>query len=160
MARDSPGCLEPALDLVEAQQTWHMEAADRYGAFNGHYVDHDALHDGQRNDHYEVKVTVHAKRPLSAKSRRTARTLGDYVSTFRRLQGLTAEQVADRAGISRNTLRKLEQGDASVGLDVFLEDCRVLGVLDFVTEGMNRYETAPGQSLAEQNLALPKRVRR
>ncbi|MGH3349711.1 MAG: helix-turn-helix domain-containing protein [Nocardioides sp.] len=100
------------------------------------------------------------KRPLSAKSRRTARTLGDYVSTFRRLQGLTAEQVADRAGITRNTLRKLEQGDASVGLDVFLEVCRVLGVLDFVTDGMNPYETALGQSLAEQNLALPKRVRR
>lgn len=100
------------------------------------------------------------KRPLSAKSRRTASTLGDYVSTFRRLQGLTAEQVADRAGITRNTLRKLEQGDASVGLDVFLEVCRVLGVLDFVTEGMNPYETALGQALAEQNLALPKRVRR
>lgn len=100
------------------------------------------------------------KRPLSAKSRRAARTLGDSVSTFRRLQGLTAEQVADRAGITRNTLRKLEQGDATVGLDVLLEVCRVLGILDFVTEGMNPYETALGQSLAEQNLPLPKRVRR
>jgi transcriptional regulator with XRE-family HTH domain len=99
-------------------------------------------------------------RPLSAKTRRTAKTLGEYISTFRRLQGLTAEQVADRAGISRVTLRKLEQGDPSVGMDVFLEVSRVLGVLDFVLEGMNPYETALGQSLAEQNLELPKRVRR
>ncbi len=99
-------------------------------------------------------------RPLSGKARRTARTLGEYISTFRRLQGLTAEQVADRAGITRTTLRKLEQGEPSVGLDVFLEVCRVLGVLDFVLEGMNPYETALGQSLAEQNLSLPKRVRR
>lgn len=99
-------------------------------------------------------------RPLSGKARRTARTLGEYLSTFRRLQGLTAEQVADRAGITRNTLRKLEHGEATVGLDVFLEVSRVLGVLDFVLAGMNPYETALGQSLAEQNLAVPKRVRR
>lgn len=99
-------------------------------------------------------------RPLSSKARRTARALGEYVSTFRRLQGLTAEQVADRAGITRTTLRKLEQGDATVGLDVFLEVCRVLGILDFVLAGMNPYETALGQSLAERNLPLPKRVRR
>lgn len=99
-------------------------------------------------------------RPLSSKARRTARTLGKHVSTFRRLQGLTAEQVADRAGITRNTLRRLEQGEATVGLDVFLEVCRVLGILDFVVAGTNPYETALGQSLAEQNLELPKRVRR
>lgn len=100
------------------------------------------------------------RRPLSSKARRTATTLGEYLTTFRRLQGLTAEQVADRAGITRGTLRKLERGEATVGLDVFLEVCRVLGALDFVTEGMNPYETALGQSLAEQNLDLPKRVRR
>lgn len=99
-------------------------------------------------------------RPLSTKARRTARTLGHHLTTFRKLQGLTAEQVADRAGISRTTLRKLEQGEATVGLDVFLEVCRVLGALDFVLEGMNPYETALGQSLAERNLDLPKRVRR
>lgn len=98
--------------------------------------------------------------PLSSKARRTARTLGEHVSTFRRLQGLTAEQLADRAGITRNTLRRLEHGEATVGLDVFLEVCRVLGILDFVVAGMNPYETALGQSLAEQNLKLPKRVRR
>lgn len=99
-------------------------------------------------------------RPPSTKARRTARALGEYLATFRRLQGLTAEQVADRAGITRTTLRKLERGETTVGLDVFLEVCRVLGVLDFVVAGMNPYETALGQSLAERNLALPKRVRR
>ena len=43
-----------------------------------------------------------------------------------KLQGLTAEQVADRAGITRTTLRRLEHGDPNVGLDVFLEVCRAL----------------------------------
>lgn len=99
-------------------------------------------------------------RPVSSRARRAAHTLGDYITTFRKLQGLTAEQVADRAGISRTTLRRLEHGETSVGLDVFLEVCRVLGILDFVLDGMNPYETALGQSLAEQNIILPKRVRR
>lgn len=99
-------------------------------------------------------------RPVSNRARRAADTLGGYITTFRKLQGLTAAQVADRAGITRTTLRRLEQGETSVGLDVFLEVCRVLGILDFVLEGMNPYETALGQSLAERNLTLPKRVRR
>lgn len=87
-------------------------------------------------------------------------TLGEYVSTFRRLRGLTAAQMADRAGINTGTLNRLKKGDASVGLDVLLEACRALGILDFMLTGLNPYETALGQSLAEQNLTLPKRVRR
>ncbi|MEU6137540.1 hypothetical protein [Nocardioides sp. NPDC047086] len=50
-ARDNPGLLEPALDLLEAQRSWYMEAADRYGALNAHCADRDALYDGQCNDH-------------------------------------------------------------------------------------------------------------
>ena len=103
------------------------------------------------------------RRPLSSRSRRVAATLGEYLVTFRKLQGLTAEQVADRAGITRTTLRRLEHGDPNVGLDVFLEVCRALGILDFVLVGMNPYETALGQALAqsmlEQKRTLPERVR-
>lgn len=100
-------------------------------------------------------------RPPSSRTRKAARTLGEYIATFRKLQNLTAEQVADRAGISRTTLRRLEQGEVTVGLDVLLEVCRVLGILDFVLQGMNPYETALGQSLAEDQIQqLPKRVRR
>jgi transcriptional regulator with XRE-family HTH domain len=100
-------------------------------------------------------------RPPSSRTRKAARTLGEYIATFRKLQNLTAEQVADRAGISRTTLRRLEQGEVTVGLDVLLEVCRVLGILDFVLQGMNPYETALGQSLAEDQVQqLPKRVRR
>ena len=60
-----------------------------------------------------------------------------------KLQGPTAEQVADRAGITRTTLRRLEHGDPNVGLDVFLEVCRALA-----------------QSMLEQKRTLPDRVRR
>src|SRR6185312_5708036 len=38
--------------------------------------------------------------PTSPKTRRTAVTIGGQLTTWRKLQGLTAQQVADRARIS------------------------------------------------------------
>ncbi len=43
----------------------------------------------------------------SIATQRTPRTIGEQLVTWRKLLGLTAEQVADRAGISRNTLREI-----------------------------------------------------
>jgi transcriptional regulator with XRE-family HTH domain len=42
--------------------------------------------------------------------RRALRVLGEHVSTWRKLNRLTAAQVAERANISRDTLRAIEQG--------------------------------------------------
>lgn len=56
-----------------------------------------------------------------------AARIGAHLTTWRKLYGLTAEQVADRAGTSRGTLRRLENGETTVGLDVFLNVARVLG---------------------------------
>ncbi|WP_395656516.1 helix-turn-helix domain-containing protein [Nocardioides sp.] len=80
------------------------------------------------------------------------------MAAWRKLQGLTAEQVADRAGLSRGTLRRLENGETSVGLDVLLNVARVLGALDRVVEALDPYETDLGRARADE--ALPKRVRR
>lgn len=96
-------------------------------------------------------------RPLPAKTRISARHAGTHLTAWRKLQRLTAEQVADRAGISRGTLRRLENGETSVGLDVFLNVARVLGVLDRVVDAVDPYETDLGRLRAGQ--ALPKRVR-
>jgi len=102
-------------------------------------------------------------RPLSTRSAKAAVELGNSLATFRKLQGLTAAQVSDRAGITRNTLRNLERGEATVGLDVLLEVSRVLGVLDYLVKGLNPYETDLGQALAQARLVedrpLPRRVR-
>jgi DNA-binding XRE family transcriptional regulator len=45
--------------------------------------------------------------PLSVA--RALRVLGTHVSNWRKLNRLTAAQVAERAGISRDTLRAIEQ---------------------------------------------------
>ncbi|MGE9781885.1 helix-turn-helix domain-containing protein [Janibacter sp. G368] len=96
-------------------------------------------------------------RRLPANARRAAQELGEHVVTWRKLQQLTTQQVAERAGISRPTLRKLESGDPSVGLDVFLMVARALGQLDRVVTAMDPYETDLGRARAHWN--LPQRVR-
>lgn len=65
--------------------------------------------------------------------------------------------VAERAGISRGTLRRLENGETSVGFDVLLNVSRALGVLDRVVEAFDPYETDLGRARADE--ALPQRVR-
>jgi transcriptional regulator with XRE-family HTH domain len=84
-------------------------------------------------------------------------SIGEQFVAWRKLQGLTAVQVSERAGISRNTLRRIEIGDAGVGLDVFLSVARALGVLDAVVTATDPYETDLGRARADE--ALPKRVR-
>jgi transcriptional regulator with XRE-family HTH domain len=71
---------------------------------------------------------------------------------------LTAGEVAERANVSRTILRRLEHGDAGVGLDIFLSVVRALGQLDRVVEVLDPYETDLGRARAEDT--LPQRVRR
>ena len=94
---------------------------------------------------------------ISPKTQRTAKTLGEQLVTWRKLLGLTAEQVADRAGISRNTLRKIEHGDLGVGLEAFLDVARVLGLGEQLNTAFDPYETDFGRARADQK--LPERVR-
>src|SRR5450830_983699 len=104
--------------------------------------------------HWEVPVTV---RPLPVRVRRAALELGQHLSTWRKLQNLTAEQVAERAGITRGTLRRLEHGDAAVGMGVTLSVARALGQLDQLVAALDPYESDLGRARAD--LILPQRVR-
>ncbi|HEY3509429.1 helix-turn-helix transcriptional regulator [Kribbella sp. NPDC051137] len=99
-----------------------------------------------------------ARLPVPVRTRLAAERIGAHLTAWRKLQGLTAAQVADRAGVSRDTLRRLEHGETTVGLDVFLNVARVLGTLDRVVGTLDPYETDLGRARADQ--ALPKRVRR
>jgi transcriptional regulator with XRE-family HTH domain len=55
---------------------------------------------------------------------------GEHVRGWRMVLGLTAQQVAERAGITRATLRKIEQGNATVSFSNVAQVLRALGVLD------------------------------
>ncbi|MDO8733033.1 MAG: helix-turn-helix transcriptional regulator [Actinomycetota bacterium] len=97
-------------------------------------------------------------RPLPARARRAALDLGEHLRTWRKLQGLTADQVAQRAGVDRTTIGRLERGEATVGLDIFLSVALVLGQIENLVRAMDPYESALGRARADET--LPKRVRR
>ncbi|HEV3379401.1 MAG TPA: helix-turn-helix transcriptional regulator [Trebonia sp.] len=88
---------------------------------------------------------------------RALRVLGEHVSNWRKLQRLTAAQVAERAGVSRDTLRAIEQGRGTASTENLLRVLRVLGILDGVITAADPYQTDIGRLRADEN--LPKRVR-
>lgn len=97
-------------------------------------------------------------RPTPVRVKAAAVSIGEQLVAWRKLQGLTAAQVAERAGIARGTLRRIETGDPGVNLEAFLGVARALGVLDSIVTATDPYETDLGRARADE--ALPKRVRR
>jgi len=88
---------------------------------------------------------------------RALRVLGAHVSDWRKLQRLTAAQVAERAGISRDTLRAIEAGKGTASTENLLRVLRVLGMLDAVITSADPYQADVGRLRADE--ILPKRVR-
>jgi transcriptional regulator with XRE-family HTH domain len=88
---------------------------------------------------------------------RALRALGTHVGNWRKLQRLTAAQVAERAGISRDTLRAIEQGRGTASTENLLRVLRILGILDGLVAAADPYQTDIGRLRAEE--ILPKRVR-
>ena len=97
------------------------------------------------------------KHPTSYRTQQAATELGAHLQAWRKLRGLTAQQVAERAGVTRQTVGRLERGDLAVGSGVLLDVCRALGILERVVEAADPYETPFGRARADQS--LPKRVR-
>ena len=89
--------------------------------------------------------------------RRALREVGDDVVVWRKLRGLTQVQLADRAGVSPNTLRRLENADGGITLENVLRILRALGVLDSLSRALDPYETDVGRLRADEQ--LPQRVR-
>lgn len=83
--------------------------------------------------------------------------MADDVATWRKLRGLTQAQLADRAGISRATLLRLERGDGGVSTENLLRVMRALGILDSVVRALDPYATDVGRLRSEER--LPQRVR-
>ena len=85
--------------------------------------------------------------------------VGDNLSTWRKLRRLTIEQVADRAGVSRSTVLRLEGGQGA-SLENVLRVARALGVLDQLTAATDPYTTDVGRMRADENLPIRVRPRK
>lgn len=89
--------------------------------------------------------------------RRAAADIGSQLAAWRKIENLTAQQVAERAHIARDTLRRLEHGEVGVSLETVLSVARALGALDRLVDALDPYQTDLGRAHAAA--ALPKRVR-
>jgi len=94
---------------------------------------------------------------MDRRTQRRASEIGQNLRAWRKLLNLTSQQVAERAGISRPTLRRLENGE-SVGHHVFLSVSQALGIADRIVEATDPWETDLGRMRSDQE--LPERVRR
>jgi transcriptional regulator with XRE-family HTH domain len=88
---------------------------------------------------------------------RALRSLGEDVTAWRKLRGLTQTQLADRSDVARTTLIRLEDGDGGVSTENLLRVLRGLGVLGDLTSALDPYESDVGRLRSEQQ--LPQRVR-
>ena len=84
--------------------------------------------------------------------------VGERVTRWRRLVGLTQQQVADRAGVSRGAVVRIEAGEPGPSVDTFFRVLNALHILDQVTDALDPMRTAVGMARAEEK--IPQRVRR
>jgi transcriptional regulator with XRE-family HTH domain len=84
--------------------------------------------------------------------RRGLRVWAEDLATWRQLSGLTQSQLADRSGVSRRTLIRLEHGDGGVSLENLLRVLRALGILDLMTKALDPFESDLGRLRSEEKL--------
>lgn len=75
---------------------------------------------------------------------------GAHVRGWRMVLGLTAQQVAERADITRDTLRRIESGDPRVGFGNVAQVLRALGALDRVVESVDPLNSDIGRLRADR----------
>jgi DNA-binding XRE family transcriptional regulator len=95
--------------------------------------------------------------PVPPPVRRAMKQTAEAVETWRKLRGLTQTQLADRAGVGRRTIIRLESGDGGVTIENLLRVLRALGLLDTLPQALDPYESDIGRLRADEQ--LPRRVR-
>jgi transcriptional regulator with XRE-family HTH domain len=88
---------------------------------------------------------------------RALRSLGEEIVVWRKLRGLTQAQLADRSGVARNTLNRLERGDGGISTENLLRILRGLGILGNLSRALDPYESDVGRLRSDEQ--LPERVR-
>lgn len=93
--------------------------------------------------------------PISVQ--RAVRDVANDLAGWRKLRGLTQAQLAERAGLSRDTVTRFEKGDGGIALDSLMRLVRALGLLSVVHQALDPYNSDVGRLRSDEQ--LPQRVR-
>lgn len=104
-----------------------------------------------------VKCRNGMKQEIPIPIRRALRKFGQDISDGRRRRRIPLELMAERAGVSRATLGKIEKGDPSVSLGRYASVMFVLGLTERLENLADANYDTVGRMLEEEN--LPKRIR-
>lgn len=72
--------------------------------------------------------------------------LGRSVRDWRKVHGLTAQLLADRAGITRGTLRAIETGSGAPRIENLMAVLDAMGLADVVVEALDPLATSLGRA--------------
>lgn len=93
--------------------------------------------------------------PITVK--RALQKLGEDLKNARRRRRIPTALMAERVGVSRDTLARAEKGDPSVSMGVYASMVFVLGLLDRLAEVASAQNDQVGIDLEEEQ--LPQRIR-
>jgi len=96
------------------------------------------------------------KRTYSRQTSQAAALLGKLIRLGRKQRKLTAQELADRTGVSRGTIQRLEKGDLKVEVGIVFEAASIVGVNLF--EADNRAITMQISRADDKIALLPKHV--
>lgn len=97
------------------------------------------------------------KSPMPLPVERALVAAGDDLALARRRRGLSTSSMADRAGISKKTLYRLEHGDPGVSWGAVVSVLNILNLLPELSKALNTTNDALG--LVLMNKAVAKRIR-
>ena len=93
-------------------------------------------------------------RAYSQYSQKAAMRMGKMIHLYRKTNKMSAQNLADRAGISRTTLRKIENGDMACEIGIVFEVASLVGIQLFGENSL----TSLTRQIDDRIALLPKSI--
>ena len=118
---------------------------------------HNKIYTNRFNVSYNVHMAKNAKVHISNHTRRTIKVLADMIAAARKERKMSQSELAHRLGVSRQTVRAIEQGGTTVAIGTVFEAAVIVGIPLLAEDKRELDQLAT--SIAALARVLPKRGR-
>jgi transcriptional regulator with XRE-family HTH domain len=88
----------------------------------------------------------------SVRQKRLLKEFGLHIKRWRKVNSQSASDIADRAAITRETLRNIENGTGTARMDSMMAVLAVMGIADTVVESANPYNSEVARTRIDEIL--------